>query len=487
MAALLLAMAGWTLVALESFGLLHAALVSDSRKLLLPGAFLWNYLRVAIVLLPLALLSGALFPVATRLLEPEAEDAGGEGVARAYAWNTLGALGGSLVGGFVLAPRLDYFQAIYLLGGLYAAAALAVGLRATVAATGGRLAHAALVVAALVGGGYALAQLRGESRFVTQLERLYPGWEVVFHRPGLQGVTSAIRRPGEREAASLLVNGQGMTVKATDTKMMAHVPMLAHPRPENVLVICFGMGTTFRSAISHGGRVTVVELVPEVFEAFDHFYADAERVRSYPRGRMVADDGRSFLKLTRERFDVITLDPPPPIDAAGVTNLYSREFVALARERLAPGGIFAHWIPFPGTKAGVENAASFHMLLATIVAEFPYVSVLPALNNGGLHVLASLTPIAIDPERLAAELAGGDVARDLREWQEVPAAFFARLAPWASLDLAFGRGGRTVHRLAAKELDAAPLLSDDRPRLEFDLWENVRRGQAEYFPGVWGG
>ncbi len=132
---------------------------------------------------------------------------------------------------------------------------------------------------------------------------------------------------------------------------MAHLPMLVHPNPEDTLVICFGMGTSYRSAITHGGRVTTVELVDEVFAAFDHFFDDADEVRVYPDGRMITNDGRNFLKLTRDRYDVITIDPPPPIDGAGVGHLYSYDFLELARARLKPDGIMAHWIPAPHAKA----------------------------------------------------------------------------------------------------------------------------------------
>jgi predicted membrane-bound spermidine synthase len=46
------------------------------------------------------------------------------------------------------------------------------------------------------------------------------------------------------------------------------------------------------------------------------------------------------------RYDVITLEPPPP-SAAGVANLYSRDFYELARARLAPAGLVAQWWPLP--------------------------------------------------------------------------------------------------------------------------------------------
>lgn len=465
---LLLGMGVWTLLASEGFGLLQA--LAADRDAASAGARLGFYARAAALLLPLALLSGGMFPAGTRLLEPDADDAGGEQVARAYAWNTVGAVAGSLVAGFVVAARFDFFQAVDLLAAGYALAALGVGALFLAGGALGRLAAAAIGLAALGVASYGLAQARDGQRFARGIEYANPELEVVFHRPGLQGVTTAIRRRGEPFASRLLVNGEGMTLKITDTKLMAHLPMLVHPDPKRVLVICFGMGTTFRSALSHGAEVTAVELVPEVLEAFPVFYGDAEAVIRDPNGRRVASDGRNFLALTRERFDVITVDPPPPVDAAGVTHLYSREFVALARQRLAPGGVFAHWIPFPN--GGVKDVLTLRMLLATVAAEFPYVLAAPALNGVGVHVLGSERPIEVDLDAIAARIAAPAVAADLHEWQPVPLEFFARLGPLDALD--FEVAAPRPMRVRGAGLDGVPPVTDDRPRLEFDLWRMAR-------------
>lgn len=465
---LLLGMGVWTLLAAEGFGLLQSLAAARDQETI--GARLGFYLQAAALLLPLAFLSGCMFPAGTRLLEPDADDASGEQVARAYAWNTIGAVVGSLVAGFVVAAHFDFFQAVDLLAAGYALAAVTVG--ALFLRSGGlRLAAAAVVLLLAFGlATYGFTQARDRNRFARGIEYANPELEVVFHRPGLQGVTTAIRRQGEASASLLLVNGQGMTLKLTDTKLMAHLPMLVHPDPRRVLVICFGMGTTFRSALSYGAEVTAVELVPEVLEAFPVFFADAAAVRRDPNGRLVVTDGRNFLELTRERFDVISVDPPPPVDAAGVTNLYSREFVALARERLAPGGVFAHWIPFPG--GGVKDVHTMRMLLATIAAEFDHVLAAPALNGVGVHVLASDRPIDVDLPAIAERIAAPAVAADLAEWQPVPFEFFSRLGPLDALD--FEVTAPRSMRVYGAWLEGVPLVTDDRPRLEFDLWRMAR-------------
>src|SRR5205814_8973338 len=127
---------------------------------------------------------------------------------------------------------------------------------------------------------------------------------------------------------------------------MAHLHLLCHTgKPESALIICFGMGTTFRSALSWNVETTAVEMVPSVKDAFGFYHADATKVLSNPKGRIIIDDGRRYLKRTREKFDVIVIDPPPPVPAAGSSLLYSTEFYELAKAHLKPNGIHQAWNP----------------------------------------------------------------------------------------------------------------------------------------------
>ena len=160
---------------------------------------------------------------------------------------------------------------------------------------------------------------------------------MTYHENGHQGITTVIEREGPKDRFQvLLVNGIGMTIKVFATKAMAHLPLIAHGEAEDTLVVCLGMGTTLRSALAYGGRVDVVELVPQVVDAYDRFYPDRDRVLNNPRTRVLVNDGRNFLMMTDKKYDVITIDPPPPIDSSGVNNLYSREFLQLVRDHLKP-------------------------------------------------------------------------------------------------------------------------------------------------------
>ena len=209
----------------------------------------------------------------------------------------------------------------------------------------------------------------------------------------------------------LLVNSVGMTALLSATKYMAHLPLLFHrEKSQSALIICFGMGTSFRSAFSWGIDVTAVELVPDVPKAFGFYHADAAEVLRNPKGRIVVDDGRRFLERNRDKYDVIVIDPPPPVETAGSSLLYSTEMYELLKQHLKPNGIVQVW--FPGSSDVIADQA----VVRSATAAFPYVRCFKSINGWGLHIIASMEPIEIpDAAQLAARLPEG-AKRDLLEW-----------------------------------------------------------------------
>lgn len=441
-------MGAWIATALWLFADVVLSIDEPRGEPVALSTILGLYIKAALLLLPLPFASGACFPLATRLIDPSGDDARGALIARAYAWNTWGAVCGSLIAGFVLAPLFDYDSALWVLVAAYAAIALATSLATRSVRVVGAVAVLAVV---------SVAMFVVRAPYVQRIGH-FDGVKIVSHEPGMQGITTVLQKTDAPLASALYVNGLGMTVKVTDTKVMAHLPMLLHPDPQDTLVICFGMGTTYRSALSHGGRVTVVELVRGVLDAFPHFYADADETLANPRGRRVVNDGRNFLLTTEQRFDIITLDPPPPIDGAGVNNLYSRDFVELARSRLKPGGVFAHWVPLPGSQGGVDDQQTNDMLVDTIAGAFPHVYTLRGYTGVGVHIVGSMQPLDVSQSAIVAHLQRneGSVARDLRELADVPTDYFKHI----------------VHYESPETGDL--IVTDDRPLLEFSLLRTWR-------------
>ena len=252
----------------------------------------------------------------------------------------------------------------------------------------------------------------------------------------------------------LLVNGMGMTKLNPITKMMAHLTLasLDHT-PHSALIICFGMGTTFRSVMTWNISGTAVELVPSVPKLFSYYHADADEVMKLPLAHVVIDDGRRFLERSPTKYDAIIVDPPPPVQTAGSSLLYSQEFYAVAKQRLVPGGILQQWLP--EADAPTQAAAA-----RAIKHSFAYVRVFPGIQGWGWHFLASERPI---PKRTAAELVARmppHAVSDMMEWG--PAA-----SPEEQVNLLLSHESSTDAVIALSPATAA--LDDDRPINEFFL------------------
>jgi spermidine synthase len=208
----------------------------------------------------------------------------------------------------------------------------------------------------------------------------------------------------------LLVNGIGVTTITPITKFMVALPMTLHQgKPESALIICFGMGTSYRSALSWGIDTTAVELVPSVAKAFGFYHDNAADVLRDPHGRVVIDDGRRFLKRTQEKFDVIVIDPPPPVEAAGSSLLYSTEMYDLIKQHLKPHGILQMW--FPGGEPLITQA-----VIRSVTDAFPYVRCFISVQGSGIHILASMDPMErLTPAQLIAKMPNS-AKEDLLEW-----------------------------------------------------------------------
>ena len=268
----------------------------------------------------------------------------------------------------------------------------------------------------------------------------------------LRDSTATVIAAGKGMDRKLLTNGVGMTSLTPITKMMAHFSLasLDHP-PHSMLVICFGMGTTFRSARTWKIPVTAVELVPSVPKVFSYFHKDAEQVLASPDAHIVIDDGRRYLERSEQKFDVIVIDPPPPVSAASSSLLYSVEFYSIARRRLAPHGILAQWLPY-------GDSADIAAVTRALTETFPYVHIYQSVSGWGWHFFASMDPMQDrSADDLVARMPAAAVT-DMMEWgpaKTPPEQFQLMLS----------------HRFKPEEMIALapqyPALHDDRPLNEY--------------------
>lgn len=412
-----------------------------------PTVPLLHLVRLAVGVVPFAMAAG----FATPMLVDHESQGDPDRAASAYAVNVLGCIVGPLLSGFVLLP-----------------------------AVGERLALVVLVVPWLM-----LNFVPGRPGIVPQSNpskrrKMFLRWVVAvagcvlfFSTKGYEGYlqaqvlrdhTATVIATGMGRDKHLLVNGVGITGLTPITKMMAHLPLAfvsVQEKPQIALVICFGMGTTHRSALSWGIHSTAVELVPSVPQLFSYFHADGNELLKSPRSLVIIDDGRRYLELTREQYDVITIDPPPPVEAAGSSLLYSREFYALAKQRLRTGGILQQWLP------GADNETTAAVARA-LKESFPYVRAFHPLEMWGVHFLASMQAIPVESASVLASQLPREAVQDILEW-----------GPENTAERQFDRVVRneiSIDQLIATA-PGVPALQDDRPINEYYL---LRRGLFDY-------
>jgi len=283
---------------------------------------------------------------------------------------------------------------------------------------------------------------------------VYQSGKLLDWREGTVASASVVERSGEKLLFTDAFQAAGTGKVYRYMKMLGHLPMLLQERARRALVIAFGTGTTCGSISLHPSleHLTIVEISPEVLELAPHF---AEVNRGLPKARppiaelrVEVDDGRAFLRRCRETFDVISLEPLLPSTPAAY-HFYTEEFFALAKSRLADGGVLCHWIPIHA-----QPVASLCSILKTFTGIFPDSD---AFLFGSSCVLLGWNGhrSRLREEELLRRFEIEEVARDLRS---------AGLSRLPEVFGCFVASARTMIPACA----GAPKVTDDHPRILYD-------------------
>jgi spermidine synthase len=415
-----------------------------------------------VIVLPATLVLGAAFPAAVRLTGEAAR--AGASVGRVTAWNMAGAISGTLAVGFVLVPALGLARTLFLLAVL----AAVIGVIATSASPrrGAVTVTASLVLLAV--SSVAALQLPRD-KLGTLLAELRGG-QLAFYEEGAGGAVAVLEQATpagtfRRLYVSGVSNSGDSLASLRYMRLQALLPLLLHGgEPRSAMVIALGTGITCGALLADPDleRRRCVELLPEVVDAARLFGGNYD-VTADGRVEIRVGDGRHELLRGPETWDLVTLEPPPP-SAAGVVNLYSREFYELAKRRLAPGGMVAQWWPLP-----TQNLEDSKSLVRSFLDAFPYVG-LWTTEVHEMLLVGSMSPMPLDVAQVTRRFERPTVAAALREVGVDSAA--AALATWVT-----DRDG-----LLAFVGDAPP-VTDDRPRIEVAPW--LRPGEmARVLPAV---
>jgi spermidine synthase len=391
----------------------------------------------AIVVLPAALISGYQFPQLIALFGRGREDVGRQ-VGLAYAANTLGAIAGSLAGGFLVLPVLSTpgawrFAALSLATLGIAAAVLAV----RVMRVGPSFSSSATANTPdlKVGPAAAWKSLIAPAAIaiVTLLLLTATGPTAVWRHSGIASGTSGIttisspqelrgwmhaqrgfvewQADGFESSVALSVGGGGYAfivngktdgsarVDAGTQVMLALIGTILHPNPRRSLMIGLGTGSSagWLGVVPSMERVDVVELEPIVVDVARQSHAVNQDVLNNPRVHLRTGDAREVLLTTNQTYDVIASEPSNPF-RAGVASLFTQEYYRAASARLTDDGLFLQWLQAYGV-----DASAVRTVYATMASVFPSVETWQTKGGDIVLVGAKRAPV-YDPARIAARL-----------------------------------------------------------------------------------
>jgi len=170
---------------------------------------------------------------------------------------------------------------------------------------------------------------------------------------------------------------------------------------------------------------------------------------------LIANDGRNHLLLSEEKYDIITVDPSPPLYSSGTVNLYTQEFYTLCRQRLTDDGIFCMWLWIPSCRE-----SEFKMLVKTFMSVFPHTTVWSGVYRFGIYLIGSNQKISIDlpslERRIRNPLIQEDLKQSIRHQVEIDEHFLSNLFLFDE-------------ETAWDFVKDATILTDDHPYTEYPL------------------
>jgi spermidine synthase len=407
---------------------------------------------------------GMTFPLVIKIFTRSIA-AAGQALGNVYSVNTVAGVAGSLSAGFLLIPIAGVQNGIILVAAVNAAMGVALLLADPVASARRRWATALVPGAAFVGlAAYYLGA--GAAPLASYYERLESA-EVLSYD---EGVGSTVKVFLDRRGDKFL-SIDGFPVAGTSPgmqdaqKSLAHVPMLLAPvTSPRVNIIGFGSGGTSSAIFRYGvAKIDCVELVPGVIAAARWLPEMNRGVLDEPGFHLIRGDGRNHALVTREQYDVISIDATSP-KMAGNGSLYTLEFYRLLRERLTEDGLLVQWLPFH-----LLSDAETRMTVRTFQAVFPHTTLwLSPLRHHGV-LAGTIRPLQIDVQALQRKL---DLETTREELEPMLAAGLLDFLSW------FVMGEDALARYAGE----GRLNTDDHPYLEFSpamAFFTARRFQLE--------
>lgn len=407
------------------------------------GLLLLQIMCASLLVLVPALLMGMVMPL---VLVWATRDRGSSVrlVGRSYAINTVGAIAGAFITGFILIPRTSTKHTLLFCAGIcvmVAAAAyvpppttrdpqlfrsLSIGAAVLIIMLFFISAPAMNLADLSIGAYDSLVRVLAKTREGVKDDPNQSG--PAEHRLLMyeEGTTATVSVRKDWETTSLAINGRANASDREDMPtqvMLGQLPVLVAPSTRSGLVIGLASGVTVGSLLqSPIESLDCVELERATIPASRFFEHVNNRPLSDPRLHLIIDDARAYLRVTPKRYDIVISEPSHPW-VPGVANLFTREFFEMTRDRLSDDGVFVQWVQI--YQLSTETLRS---VLATYQVVFPHVLVfrVGGIDKGkDLLLVGSNKPLNLDKlaERVADPRMSAEIARvnlksesDVRAW-----------------------------------------------------------------------
>jgi len=318
---------------------------------------------------------GATFPLVAKIYTRSAARVG-KSIGVAYAINTIGAVLGSFVAGFVIVPAVGKATGLSLVVALQLVSIVVFVAILISSRTHRKWQLAVALVLSLVAitfcfefptwNRYLFAIGKYHRLRAAGIEPENYGWwqtllhgssilapfekqEVIYFGDGIAGTTTVLKDIDAMGNVELSMANAGKPEASTRGDMvtqtlLAHFPMLFHPDAKSVMVLGLASGVTAGEILHYPvERLDAVEISGEVIKASDFFTDWNNHVLEDPRTNLILQDGRAHLGLTDQKYDVVTSEPSNPW-MAGLATLFTRDFFTYAFDHLNDGGIFVQFI-----------------------------------------------------------------------------------------------------------------------------------------------
>ncbi len=379
-----------------------------------PVSIAAQFIVAGILILIPTILLGATFPYAVRVYTGHVSGQA-LGTGRVLAANTAGSVIGSLAGGFMILPLVGTRGGLVVVGLVFILNALiltASDFKRTTMRAWRKPAYISMLTLTVASMSAAMVLPRQTVANYGLQRSSAP--ELIYHGDGVSNSVDIVKN--DEGNTIMMINGN---VEADTTYLQrrhfvlkAHIPLLLHPDPTDVAIIGLGLGVTLSSTthVPSVEKIRLVELSPEMVRAHEYLRELTGSVLNNPKIHLRIDDGRNFMAMTDESFDVVTADPVHP-RISGVGYLYTREYYETIKSRLRPGGVVAQWMPMYNI-----SPKSFDAAFRTFAQVFPNASFWYVRGHGlfvagenPVKFSCNRTQSAFDVPAVASDLASIDV------------------------------------------------------------------------------